>query len=263
MEATHAFPSAMTSCVAARGRSPHLYQGAVAMILVMEKGGALRAKRAAGERAAEMVEDGMVVGLGTGSTVKYAMERLSERQKEGVRILGIPTSLQTAILARELGIPLTTLDDHPDPEIAIDGADQVDRGKRLIKGRGAALTREKIVAAAAARLVIVVDGGKMVDQLHGVVPTEVLPFALTPVLASLKTLGAVPVVRDGVAKDGPVISDNGGIIVDAGFGPIKNPEDLERAITMIPGVICTGLFTAFLQKTSVVVGGEKGEARVL
>jgi len=233
------------------------------MILVMEKEGALRAKRAAGERAAEMVEDGMVVGLGTGSTVKYAMERLAARQREGVRILGIPTSLQTAIRARDLGIPLTTLDIHPEPDIAIDGADQVDRGKRLIKGRGAALTREKIVAAAAGRLVIVVDRSKMVEGLHGVVPTEVLPFALAPVLASLKTLGAAPVVREGVAKDGPVVSDNGGIIVDAGFGQIRNPEDVERAITLIPGVICTGLFTAYTGKTSVVVGGEKGEARVL
>jgi len=233
------------------------------MFLVMEKEGALRAKRVAGERAAEMVEEGTVVGLGTGSTVKYAMERLAARQKEGLRIRGIPTSLQTAFLARDLGIPLTTLDECPDPEIAIDGADQVDRRKRLIKGRGAALTREKIIAAAAERLIIVVDSAKMVDQLHGVVPTEVLPFALAPVLASLKILGAVPVVREGVAKDGPVISDNGGIIVDAGFGRIRNPEELERAVTMIPGVICTGLFTAYPEKTSVVVGGEKGDARVL
>jgi ribose 5-phosphate isomerase A len=191
------------------------------------------------------------------------MERLAARQKEGMRILGIPTSLQTAIRARDLGIPLSTLDDHPDPEIAIDGADQVDRKKRLIKGRGAALTREKIVAAAAKRLVIVVDSAKMVDQLHGVVPTEVLPFALTPVLASLRTMGAAPVVREGVAKDGPVISDNGGILVDADFGQIRDPEELERAVTMIPGVICTGLFTAFATKTLVVVGSEKGDARVL
>jgi len=233
------------------------------MILVMVKEGALRAKRAAGERAAGMVEDGMVVGLGTGSTVKYAMERLAERQKEGLRILGIPTSFQTAIRARELGIPLTTLDDHPEPDIAIDGADQVDRNRRLIKGRGAALTREKIVAAAAGRLVIVVDGAKMVETLNGVVPTEVLPFALEPVLASLKALGAAPVVREGVVKDGPVISDNGGFIVDARFGLIRNPEEVERAITLIPGVICTGLFTAYTEKTSVVVGREKGNARVL
>jgi ribose 5-phosphate isomerase A len=233
------------------------------MILVMEKEGALRAKRAAGERAAELVEDGMVVGLGTGSTVKYAMDRLAERQRKGLRFLGIPTSFQTAIRARDLGIPLTSLDDHPDPEIAIDGADQVDRDKRLIKGRGAALTREKIVAAAAARLVIVVDRDKMVETLHGVVPTEVLPFALVPVLVSLKALGAAPVVREGVAKDGPVVSDNGGIIVDADFGQIRNPGEVECAITMIPGVICTGLFTAYTGKTSVVVGGEKGEARIL
>ena len=233
------------------------------MIHVMEKEGALRAKRAAGARAAEMVEDGMVVGLGTGSTVKFAMEGLAARQSEGLRIQGIPTSVQTAIRARDLGIPLTTLDDHPAPDITIDGADQVDRKKRLIKGRGAALTREKIVAAAAQRLVIVVDSAKLVEQLHGVVPTEVLPFALAPVLASLRFLGAVPVVREGVAKDGPVISDNGGIIVDAEFSQISRPEELERAVTMIPGVICTGLFTAYTKKTSVVVGGEKGDARVL
>jgi ribose 5-phosphate isomerase A len=165
--------------------------------------------------------------------------------------------------ARELGIPLTTLDDHPCPDIAIDGADQVDPVKRLIKGRGAALTREKILAAAADRLVIVVDGTKLVERLHGVVPTEVLPFALAPVLGSLKALGAAPALREGQAKDGPVISDNGCYIVDASFGEIDTPEELERAVTLIPGVICAGLFTAYTGKTSVVVGKEKGDARVL
>jgi len=233
------------------------------MIHVMEKEKALRAKRAAGARAAEMVEDRMVVGLGTGSTVKFAMEDLAARMREGLRIQGIPTSVQTAIRARDLGIPLTTLDDHPALDVAIDGADQVDRRKRLIKGRGAALTREKIVAAAAERLVIVVDDAKLVDRLHGVVPNEVLPFALGPVLSSLRTMGAVPVVREGVAKDGPVISDNGGIIVDADFGEIQDPRELEHAVTIIPGVICTGLFTNFPKKTTVVVGGEKGDVRIL
>ena len=220
------------------------------------------AKRAAGHRAAEMVEDGMVVGLGTGSTVFSTIERLQYRAREGLDILGIPTSYQTAIRAREYGIPLTTLDDHPVIDIAIDGADQVDPALRLIKGRGAAHTREKCVAAAAMSFIVVVDEAKIVPRLTGQVPVEVLPYAVRPVINQLRALGSLPFIREGVKKDGPVISDNGNFILDCNFPEISDPAALELAISQIPGVLESGLFTSYCDKTTVIVGGEK-ECRII
>lgn len=215
------------------------------------------AKRAAGCKAAEMVTDGMVVGLGTGSTVYYMIERLGERVKGGLKVSGIPTSHQTAMRAREAGIPLTTLDDNPLIDIAIDGADEVDPALRLIKGRGAAHLREKCVADAALQFVVVVDEEKMVKKLATAVPVEVLPFAITPVIARLTSLGCRPVIRDAVKKDGPVITDNGNFIVDCTFPEIRNPEHLEAAIAAIPGVVESGLFCSYTKKTTVIVGGRK------
>lgn len=215
-------------------------------------------KRAAGRRAAEMVENGMVVGLGTGSTVFYAMERLSERISAGLEVTGVPTSFQAAIRARELAIPLSDLDEHPDLDLALDGADQVDPSFRLIKGRGAALTREKCVAAAAKVLVIVVDSGKRVECLTAPVPVEVIPFAATPAALAIRRAGGTPVLRTGVAKDGPVITDNGNFILDCRFPGIGDPERLESLLTGIPGVLECGLFTGFCPKTTVVVGEGKG-----
>jgi ribose 5-phosphate isomerase A len=216
------------------------------------------AKRAAGYQAAEMVEEGMVVGLGTGSTVFYMIERLAERvRSNGLKVSGIPTSFQTAIRARESGIPLTTLDDNPVIDIAVDGADEVDPKLRLIKGRGAAHLREKCVAAAAKHFVVVVDEQKVVRKLGTAVPVEVLPFAIMPVLDQLRRLGGEPVIREAVKKDGPVISDNGNFIVDTKFPDIKNPDKLEAAIAAIPGVVESGLFCGFTKKTTVIVGGEK------
>ena len=215
-------------------------------------------KRTAGRQAAEIVEDGMVVGLGTGSTVLFAMERLAERIEGGLSITGIPTSYQAENRARTLGIPLATLQDHPSPDIAIDGADIVDSRKRLIKGRGGALTREKCVAYTAKRLVIVVDQGKCVRKLAGVVPVEVLPFAVLPVLLAAEALGAMPVLREGSAKDGPVITDNGNFILDCTFPSIKEPEKLEAILDATPGVLSSGLFTRFTGKTEVIVGKADG-----
>jgi ribose 5-phosphate isomerase A len=216
------------------------------------------AKRAAGYRAADMIRDGMVVGLGTGSTVYFTIERLSERIRDGLTITGIPTSFQTAQRAREAGIPLTTLDNKPVIDIAIDGADEVDPKFRLIKGRGAAHLREKCVAAAAQRFIVVVDEQKVVKKLGAAaVPVEVLPFAVTPVLDQLRHLGCVPTIREGVKKDGPVITDNGNFIVDCRFAKMKNPEKLEAALSAIPGVLESGLFCGFVKKTTVIVGGPK------
>jgi len=226
----------------------------------MEKktGNAEGAKRAAGERAAEMITDGMIVGLGTGSTVYYTIERLGERVQDGLQIAGIPTSFQTAIRAKKAGIRLTTLDDNPVIDIAIDGADEVDPGLRIIKGRGAALLREKCVAAAAKKFVVVVDEQKMVNTLGAAaVPVEVLPFAVMPVLNQLSNLGCEPVIREAVKKDGPVITDNGNFIVDCRFTEIRNPEKLEAELAAIPGVIDSGLFCGFVKKTTVVIGGRK------
>lgn len=220
---------------------------------------AAEAKRNAGYRAAGAVEDGMVVGLGTGSTVFFAMERLGMRiAGEGLSIAGVPTSYQAAVRAHRYGIPLTSLDEHPEIDIAIDGADQVDPDLCLIKGRGAALLREKCVADASRKVLIVVDPTKMVDTLSAPVPVEVLPFASAGVIRRLALLGAEPVLRDGVKKDGPVVTDNGNFIVDCDFGAIKSPRVLEREIAAIPGALECGLFTAYGEKITVIVGEEKG-----
>ncbi|MGA7797316.1 MAG: ribose-5-phosphate isomerase RpiA [Methanoregula sp.] len=215
------------------------------------------AKRAAGYQAAEMVEDGTVIGLGTGSTVFYAIECLSGRIRDGLSVAGVPTSYQTAMRAREYGVPLTTLDDNPVLDLAIDGADQVDPQFRMIKGRGAALTREKCVASAAFRFVVVIDEAKMVPRLSGAVPVEILPFATRTAMAQLRGLGCRPFIREAVKKDGPVITDNGNFIVDCQFEDIVNPADLETAIAAIPGVIESGLFSRFAGNTTVIVGSEK------
>jgi ribose 5-phosphate isomerase A len=216
------------------------------------------AKSAAGFLAAEWVKDDMVIGLGTGSTVFYMIERLSARVREGMKVTGIPTSYQTAMRAREYGIPLTTLDDHPVVDIAIDGADEVDPRLNLIKGRGAAMTREKCVAAAALQFIVVVDEQKVVPRLTAPVPVEIIPFAVTPAIAQLRGLGCSPVIREGLKKDGPVITDNGNFIVDCTFTAIGKPAELESAIARIPGVVESGFFCGFADKTTVIVGNEKG-----
>ena len=228
----------------------------------MEKRAADEGKRAAGYTAADRVRDGMVIGLGTGSTVFFAMERLHERIASGLTVRGVPTSIQTSILARGFCIPLATLDDYPVLDLAIDGADQVDPAFRLIKGRGAALTREKCVAAAANQLIVVVDESKLASCLNVPVPLEVLPFAVTPVMGQLKALGGVPCVREGTKKDGPVITDNGNFVIDSAFGEIDHPDELESSLNGIPGIIESGLFTGFTKKTIVIAGGKK-RCRVL
>lgn len=216
---------------------------------------AAAAKKDAGYRAADMVKDGMVIGLGTGSTVFFAMERLGERiAKEGLKIYGVPTSNQTAMRAEEYGIPLTTLSLHPVLDLAIDGADQVSPEKYLVKGRGAALLREKIVADAAKQFIVVIDSAKEVKTLNAAIPLEILPFAWGSVCEKLKALGGEPVMRNGVKKDGPVISDNGNYIFDCAFGEIKDPEALEDAVNAIPGILENGIFAKTPAKTTVIVG---------
>ncbi len=219
-------------------------------------------KRNAGYRAADFVTDGIVLGLGTGSTVLFTIERLKSQISGGLDILAVPTSYQAAIRAREAGIRLTTLDEHPSIDIAIDGADQVDPQLRMIKGRGAAHAREKCVAFASKRLVIAIDPGKLVNQLDGVVPIEVLPFMYRPVMEKVLSMGGSAAIREGSGKDGPVVTDNGNFVIDAKFGPIPDPSGLEASLETIPGVVATGLFTGFCNRTTVVVG-ETGGSRLL
>jgi ribose 5-phosphate isomerase A len=218
-------------------------------------------KKQVGYRAADLVEDGMVVGLGTGSTVYYTLERLAARIQDGFSIQGIPTSLQTAMRARALGIPLTDLEERPVLDMAIDGADQVDRYGYLVKGRGGAHTREKIVADAAACLVIIVTPDKLCERLTAPIPVEVIPFAWSHVSQSIARLGGLAQIRESEkGKDGPVISDNGNLILDADFGEISNPPQLETLLGEIPGVIGSGLFTRFTSKTRVITG-DRGSIR--
>lgn len=203
-------------------------------------------KQQVGKAAAERVQSGSIVGLGTGSTTAYAIQFLGDRLSSGdlTDIKGVPTSFQASVLAKKYGIPLTTLDEISGIDIAIDGADEVDPQKNLIKGGGAAHTREKIVDALAKEFIVVVDNSKMVDALGSTfpLPVEVLPMAVTPVMAALEALGGTPDLRMGVKKDGPVITDQGNMILDVTFGAIANPADLEKIINNIPGVLENGLF---------------------
>jgi ribose 5-phosphate isomerase A len=213
------------------------------------------AKREAGIRAANMVKDGMVIGLGTGSTVFFAMKRLGERIKtEDFLVCGVPTSNQTIMRAEEYGIPLTTLTLHPELDLAIDGADQVNPQKQMIKGRGAAHLREKIVANAAKQFIVAIDSSKEVMNLDIAVPIEILPFAYGSVVKKLGELGGKPIIRSGIKKDGPVISDNGNFVIDCAFNAIVDPASLESTIDSIPGVFGNGIFATMTEKTIVIVG---------
>ena len=201
------------------------------------------AKKAAGEAAADLVESGMVVGLGTGSTVAWTIKRLGERTREdGLEFLGVPTSFQAESLAIECGIRLTTLNQHPVLDLAIDGADQVDHRLYVIKGGGAAHTREKVVACSAQQFVVVADESKYAKHLSHPVPVEVLPFALRPVERRLRELGGKPVLRLGKMKDGPVITDNGNFVLDVDYGRIEEPVELGARMSRIPGLVEHGIF---------------------
>ena len=201
-------------------------------------------KRAAAEAAVELVQDGMVVGLGTGSTATFAVEALARRHREGLRFVGIPTSERTAAQAKAENIPLTSFAEHRQIDLTIDGADEVERDTlNLIKGLGGALLHEKIVAAASRRLAIVVDGFKLVDQLGACtpVPVEVVAFGLEATQAALELLGAKARVRLS-ATDEPFVTDSGNRILDCSFGPITDPATLEEQIRRVVGVVESGLF---------------------
>ena len=200
-------------------------------------------KRAAAEAAVQLVENDMVVGLGSGSTAAFAVEALARRHLQGLRFVGIPTSERTATQAKAAGIPLTSFSEHRQIDLTIDGADEVERGTlNLIKGLGGALLREKIVAAASHRLAIVVDGSKMVDRLGAQtsLPVEVVAFGLEATCESLEVLGAS--ARTRMSSGHPFVTDNGNRVLDCDFGHIDDPARLEERIRRIVGVVESGLF---------------------
>ncbi len=221
-------------------------------------------KRAAGEAAAALVEDGMRLGLGTGSTVRWVLEALGRRiREEGLRVTGIPTSEQTAERARALGIPLTDFAATEALDLCIDGADEVERGTlRLIKGLGGALLREKIVAEASSRFIAVVDGSKIVRTLgeKAPLPVEVTAFGWEATARRLSAFGGAPVLRQ---HDGaPVRTDGGNLVLDCGgFAPIRDPEALQARLKTIAGVVETGLFLGGAEQA--IVGQAAGTTTFL
>ena len=222
------------------------------------------AKRRAAEKAVEHIESGSVIGIGSGSTAAQAIGIIGTRLRSGEleAVLGVPTSLQSAAEAVKAGIPLTTLDEHPDLDLTIDGADQINGGLNAIKGGGGALLREKVVAAASRRYILVADETKLTERLgEGCrLPIEVLPFSLRPVLRRIREFGTKAMVRAGGGKLGPMVTDNGNLIIDADFGPIPEPRRLEAKLKAIPGVIETGLFLGYADLA--YIGTETGVRRL-
>lgn len=198
-------------------------------------------KKAAALAAVEEVRDGMLLGLGTGSTAAFAITEVGRRVAAGLRIEAVATSLASEAQARAAGIPLRALESVATVDLAIDGADEVDPRLRAIKGAGGAMLREKIAAAAARRMVVIADGSKRVEQLgKALVPVEVLPQARAFVTSLLDSIGGLPRLRGG--SDRPALTDQGNIILDCTFGPIADPILLAQRLSAIPGLLGHGLF---------------------
>ena len=221
-------------------------------------------KRTAAQAAIEHVKDGMIIGLGSGTTAAYAILALGERKKHfNLQVLGVPSSYQAFQLAVQAGVPITTLEEHPVLDMNIDGADQIDPQLNLIKGMGAALTREKIVAASSRKNIIIADEKKKVKILgenNHPVPIEVVPFAIPLVQRRVQALNGSTLLRETKGKLGPIISDNGNAIMDVTFGNIKDAKQLEQQLRMIPGIVETGLFIGL---TDIVYLGTASGAKKL
>lgn len=214
------------------------------------------AKRIAAERAVDYVKDTMVVGLGTGSTAYWAIKKLGHMVRDGLNISAIATSKKSEELAKELGIKLVSFSDIDEIDITIDGADEVDEDFNLIKGGGGALLREKIVAASSKQLIIVVDVNKMVKHLGGFpLPVEIAKFGYETTIRRLERLGCEPCLR--VTDDKVFVTDNGNYIIDCHFGQIKEPKELQKKISLIPGVVDSGLFVNMTSR--VIVGHQNGD----
>jgi ribose 5-phosphate isomerase A len=218
------------------------------------------AKRIAAEKAASYVENDMIVGLGTGSTVFHAIHKLGEMVKGGLRIRTVSSSVESQKIARDLKIPTVDFSEISAVDIYVDGADEVDENHYLIKGGGGALLREKIIAFHSRRYIVIADESKLVKQLGKfALPVEVVPFALSLTLASIGELGPIVAVRQKDGKD--FITDNGNLIADCHFGIIPDPELLNQKLHAIPGVVETGIFLNSLV-SEVVVGYNDGRVQV-
>ena len=219
-------------------------------------------KRAAAERAVALVRDGMRVGLGTGSTAAHFVAALGDRVRAGLAVVGVPTSEATRAQAEGEGIALATLDEAPDLDLTVDGADEIDGSLRLIKGGGGALLREKIVAAASRRMVVIADGSKRVERLGRFpLPIEVVPFGLEATRRAV----AAAIGRAGcggslslrtAANGGPFVTDGGHVLLDADLGRIDEPEELASALAAVPGVVEHGLFLGLA--SGAILATEKG-----
>ncbi|HEU4597886.1 MAG TPA: ribose-5-phosphate isomerase RpiA [Pyrinomonadaceae bacterium] len=222
---------------------------------------ALNAKQRAGEKSVEYVEEGMTLGLGTGSTAYWMVERLGERVREGLRVRCVPTSRRTEEQARALGIPLVTFDEVQQLDLTIDGADEIGPGLALIKGGGGALLREKLVAAASRRMIVVADAGKRVSTLGRFpLPVEVVPFAWEVTARRVERVtGVEPVMRRAGAD--PYVTDNGNYILDCGCGTIEDPARTERELKLLPGVVECGLFVGMADLA--ILAGDDGELEIL
>jgi len=220
-----------------------------------------RLKEMAARKAVEYVRDGMVVGLGTGSSANFAIRALGERVADGLSIVAVPTSELSGQLARELGLDLQSLEDNPAVDLTIDGADEVDPQLELIKGLGGALLREKIVASASTREIIIVDPTKLVDQLgtRSPLPVEVVPFGWAPAQLELKDIAEGVELRK-TADGEPFVTDNGNYILDCRFEGIDDPPTVERRINAISGVVENGLFIGLAD--TVVVARDNGSCDV-
>jgi ribose 5-phosphate isomerase A len=224
-------------------------------------GGNEALKRLAGIEAARLVADGMVCGMGTGSTARFFIEEVGRRvREEGIRIFGVPTSFQSRLLCQQQGIPLRDAQDCRRIDLAVDGADEVDPDLNVMKGGGAAHTMEKLVAAMASQFVVIVDESKLVTRLGTTIdiPIEVILPALAYVSEAVTRLGGEPRLRMGTNKDGPVVTDNGHLVIDAKFGPDVDLREIDARLHRTPGVLETGLFYNLAAKVLVGVSDGTG-----
>jgi ribose 5-phosphate isomerase A len=213
---------------------------------------ALNEKKEVGEKAVEYVKDGMIVGLGTGSTVYYFISKLGELVQQGLSIKGVPTSKQTEKLAIELNIPLVSFREIEQIDVAVDGADEVDQDLNLIKGGGGALLREKIIAKAAKTFVVVADSHKNVDTLGTFpLPIEVVPFGFEMTMKYIRELGGNPTLRQ--RRGSPYVTDNGNYIIDSNFHEISQPDILEKDLNLLPSVVDNGLFVGMADAVITIV----------
>lgn len=219
-----------------------------------------REKQAAARAAVELIEPGQVVGLGSGSTASYALRFLAERVRGGLNIIGVPTSQKIMELAEQLFIPLATIEEHPSIDIDIDGADEIDPQLNLIKGGGGALLREKVIASASRRFIVIAESTKQVPCLGRFpLPVEVIPFAESPVKRRIEALGA-KVVRRSFAYGNPYVTDEGHHILDCSFGKISDPAGLSAELHNLPGVVEHGLFIGMAELA--LIGTQDGVVRI-